>query len=361
MSASNGKTYGYACFDRVPDFKLQKWEFPLQPLEKDMVEIKVSHCGVCHSDVHVCDSSWGKGQAPLVPGHEIIGVVTQVGEAVKGLKIGQRVGVGPQSGSCGECVYCKSESQTMCPKLRQTYGTPVTTDGYEGTTQGGYALYHRTTEAYAFPIPEHCDSATTAPLLCAGVTTFTPLKRFKVGPGTRVGIAGIGGLGHCGIQIAKAMGAEVVAISSTNSKEAEARKLGASEFVATNDLQDEKKKAEFFESFKPCDIILHTIAADVDVNLYLSLLRKRGTMVFLAAPPANFSISPWILLGHELNVTGSYSGSPQDFRDMFELMSKHDIKAMVEIMPLEKAYEAMQKVVRNEPRYRMVLEMPKDQ
>jgi len=330
-SASSGKTYGYAAFDRVPDCKLQKWEFDLQPLEKDMVEVKLTHCGVCHSDLHLISGDWGPGKNPIIPGHEIIGVITQVGGDVKGLKVGQRVGVGPQANSCGKCDFCNNQSETMCDHVQGTYGAPV--PGFDGQTQGGFALYHRTHERFAFPIPDSCDSASAAPLLCAGVTTFTPLKRFKIGPGSRVGVAGIGGLGHVALQIAKAMGAEVVAFSTTHSKEKEARKLGADDFVAVKDFQDdEKKMQEFVKGFKKVDIMLNTIAADVDVSVYTQFLKKRGIFVCLAAPPSKVAISPFQLILNELIVTGSSIGSPQDFRDMFELVAKHDIKAMVGLL-----------------------------
>lgn len=357
MTSDNGKTQGMACFERKPDYELKMWEYDMPKMDADMVEIKITHCGVCHSDIHTCNGEWGPGVCPIVSGHEIIGTITKMGENVKKFHVGQRVGVGPQAFSCGECQNCKAGLETVCRGFVGTYGGKLPNGDI---TQGGYALHNRTNQRFVVAIPDSCDSASAAPLLCAGVTTFAPLKRFKVGPGSRVGVIGIGGLGHCGIQLAKAMGAHVAAFSSSSNKEQEAKNLGADEFVVTKEFTDEKKLAEFLKTSANYDVILNTVSADLDLSLYLQLLAPRGVFVTLALPPSKYSFAPTGLIMGEKSITGSLIGTPSDFEDMFKLVDKHGVKAMVEVVPLEKANEAVEKVVKNQVRYRMVLEMPKN-
>lgn len=345
MAAEQKKSLAYATFEVKGEAK--PWEFELHELGAEDVELKLTHSGVCHSDIHSIDGDWGIPNFPLVAGHELLGEVTAVGANVTKFKIGDRIGVGPQANSCGACRQCQRNSETYCTAgMVQTYNSKLP-DGY--ITKGGYAQYHRTNAKFAFKIPENLDPAGAAPLLCAGVTVFTPLKECGVDYKSKVAVVGLGGLGHVALKIARAMGAEVTAISTSASKEAECKSFGAHEFiVSTDDAQMAAAAGQF-------DVILNTSSASLDWAKYLSLLQARGTWVQLGAPPCSIGLAPFQLIFKGISFRGSLIGSPRDFEDMFELCGRHNIVCAVETVPVSKINEALQKVRDNKARYRMVL------
>jgi uncharacterized zinc-type alcohol dehydrogenase-like protein len=328
------------------------YEFALNPLGPHDVELRVTHCGVCHSDLHTVRGEWGDQKWPIVPGHEIVGHVTAIGSQVKSFKVGDCVGVGPQAISCGGCKFCLMGQEHYCQNgWIGTYGDEL--PGSHFVTKGGYALYNRTNERFVFLIPDNLPSAAVGPIFCAGITTFTPMKDLNVGQGTRVGVIGIGGLGHMALQIARALGAEVTALSTSKNKEAEARRFGAHNFLL---LDDNKACTDSKESF---DVLINTASVHHDYDKLFQLLAPKGTYVQLGAPegPMKFFSSSLVMRGR--SVTGSLVGPPGYIRELLQLCSKHNILPVVEVLPWDKVNEAAEKVIANTVRYRMVLEMPK--
>lgn len=327
-------------------------EFNLLPLGPEDLEIEVTHCGICFSDIHSVDGHWGNRFWPLIPGHEIVGVVVKKGDKVNGFPIGQRVGVGPQAGSCHKCKQCQGGTEQYCRSAVGTYGSP----SKGGYTQGGYSLRHRTQAHFAVPIPDDLKSEDCAPLLCAGATTFTPLKDAKVGPGKKVGVLGVGGLGHIAIRFAVAMGAHVVAIShSPDKRDLCLNSLGAHEFINSS------VKAEMTKAQKSFDLILNTVSVVVAWDPFLALLKPgEGRFHTVSAPeaPGTVSIGGNRLL-QGLTIMGSSVGAPGEIREMLDFCVRHKVTCMTEVMPFEKTREAVEKVRANKARFRMVLAMPK--
>lgn len=303
------------------------------------VEVRVSHCGVCHSDIHLIDNDWGVSRYPLIPGHEVIGTVVAVGANVHGPTLGQRVGVGWQADSCGICEWCRSAEEHLCPKAQATCVG----------RHGGFAEVVRVNSRFAIPIPEALESLSAAPLLCGGVTVYSPLRDHNARPASRVGVIGIGGLGHLAIQFARAFGSEVTAFSSSKDKEAEAMSLGAHAFVNTRETQAVKKLA------RSLDLILSTVSGDQDLHNIIEALRPKGTLVILGAGPSPLQISGAALIGGELSVAGSNIGSPRDIREMLDVAARHNIKAVTERFAMKDANNAVSRVRKNQVRYRAVL------
>lgn len=303
------------------------------------VEVRVLHCGVCHSDVHLIDNDWGVSRYPLVPGHEIIGTVTAIGSNVHGPTVGQRVGIGWQADSCGICEWCRSGEEHLCPKAQPTCVG----------RHGGFASFVRVNSRFAIPLPEALDPATSAPLLCGGVTVYTPLRNHGARPASRIGVIGIGGLGHLAIQFAKAFGSEVTAFSTSKDKEAEALSLGAHAFINTRETSAVKKVARSF------DLILSTVSGDQDLQHFVEALRPKGTFVVLGAGPKPLQISGAGLISNNLTVAGSSIGSPRDLREMLDIAARHNIKAVTERFPMKDANTAITRVKKNQVRYRAVL------
>jgi uncharacterized zinc-type alcohol dehydrogenase-like protein len=303
------------------------------------VEIAVSHCAVCHSDLHLISNDWGMSQYPFIPGHEIIGRVSAVGTDVKQLAVGQRVGLGWQSNSCGVCEWCTRAMENLCPAL-------------EGTCihrNGGYADRVRANHRFVFPIPDALESEHAAPLLCGGITVYNPIRSHGVNPSSRVGIIGIGGLGHMAIQFARAFGADVTAFSTSADKEEEARALGAHRFVNSRESKALKEIAGTL------DFILSTINADQDWSVYLQALRPTGTLCFVGVPPSAVSFQAFSLVSGQRSISGSTIGSPHQIREMIDVAARHGVKAITEAFPMAKANEAIEKVKKNKVRYRAVL------
>jgi len=303
------------------------------------VEIGITHCGICHSDLHLISNDWGISQYPFIPGHEVIGTVTGVGSQVRSLKPGQRVGLGWQSNSCGECEWCSRGMENLCALQEATCVR----------RHGGYASSVRANARFVSPIPDALPSEQAAPLLCGGITVYSPLRDHAVNPSSRVGIIGIGGLGHIAIQFAKVFGAEVVAFSTSASKEEEARSLGAHHFVNSRESKAMK------DMTGSLDFILNTANADQDWNVYIQALRPTGTLCFVGVPPSPVSAHAFPLIAGIRTITGSPIGSPHRIREMLDVAARHGVKATTEEFAMARANEAIDKVKKNKVRYRAVL------
>jgi alcohol/geraniol dehydrogenase (NADP+) len=318
---------------------LLPYKFDPGELQPHEVEIKISHCGVCHSDVHLIDNDWGNSKYPFIPGHEIVGTVVAVGSDVKDRVQGERVGVGWQADSCGICEWCRQGEEQLCAKAQPTCVG----------RNGGFADKVRVNSRFAVPVPTALDSENVAPLMCAGVTVYSPLRNHLVRPSSRVGIIGIGGLGHLGIQFAKAFGAEVTAFSTSKDKEAEAKTLGAHNFVNTRDTGALKKVAGSF------DLLLSTVFADQDWQAYINALRPKGTLCLLGASPSPIQVNGRTLIGGERSISGSPIGSPHVLSEMLDVAARHGVKSITERFAMSKANDAVAKVKKNQIRYRAVL------
>jgi uncharacterized zinc-type alcohol dehydrogenase-like protein len=303
------------------------------------VEIAITHCGICHSDLHLIANDWGISQYPFIPGHEIIGTVAALGTEVRSLEVGQRVGLGWQSKSCGECEWCMRGQENLCAFSE---GTCV-------HRHGGFADRVRANARFVIPIPDALPSEQTAPLLGGGITVYNPMRTYGVNPSTRVGVVGIGGLGHLAIQFARIFGAEVTAFSTTIAKEEEARTLGAHHFV--NSLESKAMK----EVAGSLDFILTTVNADQDWGAYLQALRPNGAIWFVGVPPSPVSVHAFPLIAGQRTIGGSPVGSPFRLREMLDVAARHGVKAITERFPMDKANEAIDKVKKGKVRYRAVL------
>jgi uncharacterized zinc-type alcohol dehydrogenase-like protein len=303
------------------------------------VEIGITHCGICHSDLHLISNDWGISQFPFIPGHEIIGTVTAVGSQVRSLNVGYRVGLGWQSNSCGECEWCSRGLENLCASTQATCVH----------RNGGYANRVRANSRFVMRIPDALPSEQAAPLLCGGITVYSPLRDHGVNPSSRVGVVGIGGLGHIAIQFARVFGAEVTAFSTSTGKEEEARALGAHHFVHSRESKSMKEVAGSL------DFILNTANADQDWNVYIQALRPTGTLCFVGVPPSPVSLQAFPLIAGIRTVTGSPIGSPQRMREMLDVAARHGVKATTEAFAMAKANDAIEKVKKNKVRYRAVL------
>ena len=303
------------------------------------VEIGISHCGICHSDIHLISNDWGMSQYPFIPGHEVVGTVTAAGSEVRSLQVGQRVGLGWQSNSCGQCEWCTRGMENLCPASE---GTCV-------HRHGGYADRVRANARFVIPIPDALPSEEVAPLLCGGITVYNPLRTHCINPTSRVGVVGIGGLGHIAIQFARVFGAEVTAFSTSAAKEEEARALGAHHFVNTRETKAMREVANTL------DFILNTANADQDWATYVQALRPTGTLCFLGVPPSPVAVHAFPLISGVRSITGSPVGSPHQLREMLDVAARHNVKAKTERFPMAKANEAIEKVKKNKVRYRAVL------
>jgi uncharacterized zinc-type alcohol dehydrogenase-like protein len=294
---------------------------------------------VCRSDIHLIDNDWGNSKYPFVPGHEIVGTVSAVGEDVKDRTAGERVGIGWQADSCGICEWCRQGDEHLC----------ANSQGVCVGRNGGYADAVRVNSRFAIPVPEGLDSENAAPLLCGGITVYSPMRKHGVGPFSRVGVVGIGGLGHLGLQFAKAFGAEVTALSTSKDKEAEALELGATGFVNTRDTAELKKVAGSF------DFLLSTVSADQDWQALVNSLRPKGTLCIVGVPPSPIALQAFPLISGQRSVAGSPIGSPRDLHEMLGVAARHGVKAITERFAMVKANDAIAKVKKGKVRYRAVL------
>jgi uncharacterized zinc-type alcohol dehydrogenase-like protein len=334
---SMSEIHGFAA--HAAGAELSAYKYKVEDLGPNDVEVKISHCGVCHSDVHLVDNDWQISKYPFIPGHEIVGKVLAIGSAVRDRKVGERVGIGWQADSCGICEWCRSGQEHLCAKSQPTCVG----------RNGGYADKIRVNSRFAIPVPESLDSENVAPLLCGGITVYNPLRNHLARPASRVGIVGIGGLGHMGLQFARAFGCEVTAFSTSKDKEPEALSLGANHFVNTRDTGALKKVAGSF------DLILSTVSADQEFQGFINALRPKGTLIVLGASPKPMEISAFSLLSGQKSVAGSPTGSPGDLHEMLDVAARHGVKAITESFAMKDANAAIARVKKNQVRYRAVL------
>jgi uncharacterized zinc-type alcohol dehydrogenase-like protein len=320
-----------------------------EPGPRDVV-LEILFCGVCHSDIHQARDEWTGGLFPMVPGHEIVGRVVQRGAEVKGLEVGELAGVGCMVDSCRACSPCKEGLEQFCDK-----GAAFTYNGTEldrqTRTYGGYSSRIVVNAHFAVRIPPGLDPAGAAPLLCAGITTYSPLRQVGCKPGDRVGVVGLGGLGHMAVKLAASMGAEVTVLSTSKGKENDARKLGASAFEVTRDGSAFQRLAGKF------DVILDTVSAPHDYNAYLGLLRPRGTMAIVGAPAEAIPLKAFSLIMGGKRLLGSVIGGIAETREMLEHCAKHRIVSDIEVIPIEKINEAYERVLKSDVRYRFVIDL----
>lgn len=320
-----------------------------EPLPTD-VAIDILYCGVCHSDLHFARNEWGMTVYPCVPGHEILGRVVKVGSSVKKFKVGDLAAVGCLVDSCRTCSSCKQGLEQFC------LNTPVFTYNGEdkhlgGMTYGGYSEAVVVDEAFTLKVPPNLDPAGAAPLLCAGITTYSPLRHWKVSKGQKVGIVGLGGLGHMGVKFAAAFGAHTVLFTTSKSKVEDGKKMGAHEVVISKDADEMAKHAGSF------DFILDTVSADHDLNAYLSLLKLDGTLVMVGAPPNPQALSVFSLLMPRRQIAGSLIGGIPETQEMLDFCGTHNITCDIELIRMDQINEAYERMLRSDVKYRFVIDM----
>ena len=328
---------------------------PLAPLEIERREvgpadvlIEIAFCGICHSDIHFTRGEWGEVPYPAVPGHEIAGVVAAVGADVAGFAVGDRVGVGCMVNSCRECENCKQGEEQYCiPGNTQTYGS-VDRDGT--VTKGGYSTHVVVDQDFVVRIPDGLELDVAAPLLCAGITTYSPLRHWGAGPGTRVAVVGLGGLGHMAVKLAKAMGAEVTVLSQTLNKKDDGLRLGADGYYATSDRETFKELRGRF------DLIVNTVSAPLSMGRFLGLLKTNGTMVNVGAPPEPLAVPVFSLLGQRRSFAGSAIGGIRETQEMLDFCAEHGIAAEIERISAAEINDAWERVLRSDVRYRFVID-----
>ncbi len=337
---------GYAA--PAPSAPLEPFSVPRRDLGPHDVGIDIKFSGICHSDIHQAREEWFTSIFPMVPGHEIAGIVSAVGSEVTRYQVGDRVGVGCNVGSCGTCAPCSVGQESYCASVAPTY------NGYEmdkvTPTYGGYSKYVVTDENFVFRIPDSLGLDVAAPLLCAGITLYQPLAEWGAGPGMRVGIVGLGGLGHMGVKIAAAMGAEVTLISHSPSKEADAYRLGASKFLLSSD------EAAMKAASNSLDLIVDTASAQTKVDPYMRLLDFDGTMAIVGLPENDLSISAFTLVGSRRRLVGSNNGGIPQTQEMLDFCGEHGLGADIEVIPFDYVNTAWERVVASDVKYRFVLD-----
>jgi len=339
-------TKGYAA--AVAKGALAPYSFERRETGAHDVDIEIKYCGICHSDIHQVRGDWGGSIFPMVPGHEIAGVVTAVGAEVTKFKVGEKVGIGCFVDSCRDCDACKSQLEQFCPSCTFTYNS---LDKHGAPTMGGYSDKIVVDENYVLRIPDNLPLDAAAPLLCAGITLFSPLKHWKAGPGKKVAIIGLGGLGHMGVKLAHAMGAEVTVLSQSLKKQADGKRLGADHFYATSDPETFKKLAGSF------DLIINTVSEGIDWNQFAGLLRIDGTLVVVGIPANAVPVAAFSLIGGRHSIAGSMIGGIAETQEMLDFCSKHNIVCDIEVIPIQQVNAAYERVVKSDVRYRFVIDM----
>jgi uncharacterized zinc-type alcohol dehydrogenase-like protein len=317
----------------------------------DDIAIDIDYCGVCHSDIHQTRDEWGFGPPfPLVPGHEIIGHITAVGSNVSNFKVGDQVGVGCLVDSCKHCKGCDKHLEQHCPGKVATYGGKD--PKYDSITQGGYSQHIVVDKNFVLNIPDNLDPAEAAPLLCAGITTWSPLKQWNVSAGDRVGVIGLGGLGHMGVKLAKALGAHVTMITTSQTKADDAKKLGADNVLISKDAEAMKQAKGTF------DFLLNTIPVDHDFNPYLALLDFDGTMVFVGViEPLTHGFSGAELILNRKKIAGSLIGGIEETQEMLDFCGKHNITSDIELINIKDINQAYERTIKSDVKYRFVIDL----
>ncbi|WP_339229430.1 NAD(P)-dependent alcohol dehydrogenase [Oceanobacillus sp. FSL K6-2867] len=332
-----------------PNHSFRAAEIKRRNLDKNDVLIEIKYAGICHSDIHTAHGDWGEVHYPLVPGHEIAGIVTNIGSEVTKYKIGDRVGVGCMVDSCGECENCLKGEEQYC--LNGKIDTYAAVDKYGDHTQGGYSTHIVVSEDFVLRIPESIDLAVAAPLLCAGITTYSPLNHWKAGSDKKVAVVGMGGLGHMAVKIAHAMGAEVTVLSQTLNKKDDGLQFGAVDYHATSNPETFEKLAGTF------DLIINTVSAKINMDAYFGLLTLDGTLVNVGAPGEPLSLNVQSLIGHRRSFAGSMIGGIRETQEMLDFCAEHSIVPQVEIISADQIDEAYERVLASDVRYRFVIDI----
>lgn len=342
------QTKGYAAQDEKTN--LAPWAFERREVGPHDVQFDIRFCGVCHSDLHQIHNDWSPGIFPMVPGHEIVGTIINVGAHVKKFKIGDLAGTGCLVDSCRTCENCKEGLEQYClsgstatyNSMSQDKSTP---------TYGGYSNTIVVHEDFVLRIGDKLDLAATAPLLCAGITTYSPLKHWKVGKGHKLAVLGLGGLGHMAVKFGVAFGAEVTVLSTSPNKEADAKKLGAHKFVVTSDPEQIKAVSGYF------DFILDTVSAPHDLNVYLSLLRTNGTHICVGVPPTPYQLHAFSLIGGRKSLVGSLIGGLPETQEMLDFCAAHNITSDIELIDIKNIHASYERMLKGDVRYRFVIDM----
>jgi len=320
-----------------------------EPGVKD-VEIKILYCGVCHSDIHTARNEWGGTKYPIVPGHEIVGTVTRVGEQVSRFKVGDTVGVGCFVDSCGHCTNCKEDNEQYCENgVSGTYNSFL--QDKKTITYGGYSSHIVVTEKFVLKVSDKLPLAGVAPLLCAGITTYSPIKHWNVKKGDKLAVVGLGGLGHMAVKLASSMGAEVTVLSRSKDKEKDAQRLGAHHFEITTDEENMKRLANSF------DFIIDTVSAKHNYNAYIKLLRTNGVMILLGVPPTPSDIQAHGLISGRRSLVGSLVGGIKETQEMLDYCAEHNITSDIELIAIDQINEAYERTLAGDVHYRFVIDM----
>jgi uncharacterized zinc-type alcohol dehydrogenase-like protein len=341
------KTRGYAALSAKSN--LVPFEFERRELGSHDVGFAIEYAGICHSDIHQVREEWGPALFPMVPGHEIVGTVTSVGATVKKFRVGDRIGVGVFIDSCRKCSNCTRGLQQYCLE-----GMTGTYNGYERNTQtiayGGYSNNFVIDENYAVTVPTNLEMSGVAPLLCAGITLYSPIRHWKVGPGSKVAVMGLGGLGHMGVKFAAALGAEVTVYSHSSHKEADARNMGATDFVVTKGNEWHKPLRKRF------DLILNTVSADIDLDPYLSTLATDGTLVIIGLPGKPYAINAGSMLDGRRSIAGSMIGGMPELQEMLNFCGEKNLLSDVEVIVADYINQAYERTVASDVKYRFVID-----
>lgn len=328
---------------------LQPFSFERRDVGARDVLIKITHCGICHSDIHQARDEWGGSLFPMVPGHEIVGTIAQVGKAVKQFRVGETVGVGCFVDSCRTCAACREGSEQYCEA-----GMLLTYSGRDKNgqvTQGGYSTQIVVDENYVLRIPKTLSPARAAPLLCAGITTYSPLRHWGVGKYHKLAVVGLGGLGHMAVKIAKALGTEVTVLSTSERKRKDAERLGARDFALTS------QPATFTRLQRNFDFILDTVSAPHNYNAYVNLLKTDGTMILVGAPDKPTLLEPFPLIMHRRRIAGSVIGGIRETQEMLDFCAGHQIESDIEVIPIQQVNEAYERVLKGDVRFRFVIDL----
>lgn len=341
------QTKGYAAM--TAKAALTPFSFERREVGPRDILITISHCGICHSDIHQARDEWGGSMFPMVPGHEIVGTVARIGAEVKAFKTGDRAGVGCFVDSCRSCASCREGLEQYCEK-----GMLLTYSGRDKSgqvTQGGYSTQIVVDEQYALRIPAALSAAGAAPLLCAGITTYSPLRHWGVGKYHTLAVVGLGGLGHMAVKIARALGTEVTVLSTSESKRADALRLGAHKFVVTSQPMALVRLQRHF------DFIIDTVSAPHDYNALVNLLKTDGTLILVGAPEKPTLLEPFPLILHRRRIAGSVIGGIRETQEMLDFCAEHQIESDVEVIPIQQVNEAYERVLKGDVRFRFVIDL----
>lgn len=334
---------------RSANSRLEPLEIPRrQPGPRD-VAMDILYCGICHSDLHSARDEWGGTTFPIVPGHEIVGRVKSVGAEVQSFKVGDLAAVGCLVDSGRDCSHCQQGLEQFCPDKTLTFNSEDKQLG--GVTYGGYSSSVVVDQRFVLRVPENLDLAGVAPLLCAGITTYSPMRHWQVGPGKKVGVVGLGGLGHMGVKFARAFGAHVVVFTRTESKREDALRLGAHEVVLSTEPEAMEAQAGSF------DFILDTVSANHDIDQYLSLLARDGNLTLVGAPPEALKVSAFSLIMRRLSLSGSLIGGLAETQEMLDFCGQHGITADVEVINIQQVNEAYERLLNSDVKYRFCIDM----